>query len=59
MVNPDDVGDASRVKVRGPALNEGKTHKVSRSPLMELVWACGNLELFAPSLKIVAYDYRK
>ena len=28
MVNPDDVGDASRVKVRGPALNEGKTHKV-------------------------------
>jgi len=28
MVNPDDVGDASRVKVRGPALGEGKTHKV-------------------------------
>jgi filamin len=28
MVNADDVGDASRVKVRGPALNEGKTHKV-------------------------------
>ena len=27
MVNPDDVGDASRVKVSGPALNEGKTHQ--------------------------------
>ena len=27
MVNPDDVGDASRVKVSGPALKEGKTHE--------------------------------
>ena len=26
MVNPDDVGDASRVSVSGPALKEGKTH---------------------------------
>merc|ERR1719369_2325976 len=27
MVNPDDVGDASRVKVSGPALKEGATHE--------------------------------
>ena len=26
MVNPDDVGDAGRVSVSGPALKEGKTH---------------------------------
>jgi len=27
MVNPDDVGDASRVKISGPALKEGATHE--------------------------------
>jgi len=27
MVNPEDVGDASRVKVEGPTLKEGKTHE--------------------------------
>jgi len=27
MVNPDDVGDASRVNVSGPALKQGKTHE--------------------------------
>ena len=27
MVNPEDVGDASRVKVEGPTLKEGRTHE--------------------------------
>ena len=27
MVNPEDVGDATRVKVDGPTLKEGRTHE--------------------------------